>query len=337
MPLTPMTAETLLSVREMTVDFRLPGGEMRAVDRVSFDIAPGEVLGIVGESGSGKSQILFSLMGLLAANGRAGGKAVFQGQDLLSFGSKALDKLRGKNLSMIFQDPMTSLNPYMRVGDQLAEGLLVHKGLSRAEAWKVAVAMLDRVRIPDAANRARRYPHEFSGGMRQRVMIAMALLVRPALLLADEPTTALDVTIQAQVLDLMAEMRREIGTAILLVTHDLGVVARLCDRVLVLYGGRVMEEGTAEALFEAPSHPYTKGLLAATPRLSDALSRRLGTIPGTPRSGGAMLPGCPFAPRCEVKLALCETVQPALVAPKDEYLGQIEGRRVACHLVGAGR
>jgi len=310
---------SLLSVRDLSVRFRLPAGEMVAVDRVSFDVAPGEVLGIVGESGSGKSQILFSLMGLLASNGVAGGQALFQGQDLLALSPDALDKVRGVSLSMIFQDPMTSLNPYMRVGDQLAEGLRVHQGLSRRDAWKAAVAMLDRVRIPDAARRARYYPHEFSGGMRQRVMIAMALLVRPALLLADEPTTALDVTIQAQVLDLMAELGRDLGTAVVLVTHDLGVVARMCDRVLVLYGGRVMEEGRAEALFDAPRHPYTRGLLAATPRLTDALTDRLGVIAGTPRSGGAMI-GCPFAPRCSERGPDCE-VQPAFV----------DG--VACHRV----
>lgn len=329
MPLTPMTAEPLLSLRDLSVRFCLPQGEVVAVDRVSFDLAPGEVLGVVGESGSGKSQILFALMGLLASNGTVGGKALFQGMDLLGLTPAALDGVRGVKMSMIFQDPMTSLNPYRSVGDQLAEGLRVHKGMGKAEAWKAAVAMLDRVRIPDAANRARRYPHEFSGGMRQRVMIAMALLVRPALLLADEPTTALDVTIQAQVLDLMAELGREIGTAIILVTHDLGVVARLCDRVVVLYGGRVMEEGGAEALFESPAHPYARGLLAATPRLSDAMTPRLGTIAGTPRGGGAMLPGCPFAPRCADKVERCGLEQPAL-------RGFGDGRRVACHLAEVG-
>ena len=317
----------LLSLRDLVVDFRLPGGLMRAVDRVSLDVAPGEILGIVGESGSGKSQILFALMGLLASNGRVSGQALFQGQDLLALPPAALDRVRGVSLSMIFQEPMTSLNPYMRIGDQLAEGLRVHKGLGRAEAAKAAVAMLDRVRIPDAARRARQYPHEVSGGMRQRVMIAMALLVRPALLLADEPSTALDVTIQAQVLDLIAELAREAGTSVILVTHDLGVVARLCDRVLVLYGGRVMEEGPCETVFAAPAHPYARGLLAATPRLTDALTPRLGTIPGTPRSGGAMLPGCPFAPRCTVKLPECDLTQPPLTA-------RGPARRAACHLEG---
>jgi oligopeptide transport system ATP-binding protein len=322
-----MTADPLLSVRDLSVDFRMAGGVMRAVDRVSFDVAPGQVMGIVGESGSGKSQILFGLMGLLARNGTASGQAIFQGQDLLALSPAALDGVRGVSLSMIFQDPMTSLNPYQRVGDQLAEGLIVHKGLSRAAAGAEAVRMLGRVRIPDAARRARHYPHEFSGGMRQRVMIAMALLVKPALLLADEPTTALDVTIQAQVLDLMAELARETGTAIILVTHDLGVIARLCDRVVVLYGGRIMEDGPAEPLFAHPRHPYAAGLLAATPRMADVLTPRLGTIPGTPRSGGAMLPGCPFAPRCTVKIDACLTIRPPLIPTGP-------GMRTACHLVG---
>jgi oligopeptide transport system ATP-binding protein len=322
-----MTAEPLLSLRDLTVRFRMEGAETVAVDGVSLDLAAGEVLGIVGESGSGKSQILYALMGLLAGNGSVGGQALFQGRDLLMLSPRDLDRVRGSAISMIFQDPMTSLNPYMRIGDQLAEGLIVHKGLSKRDAGGEAVRMLDRVRIPDAANRARRYPHEFSGGMRQRVMIAMALLSRPQLLLADEPTTALDVTIQAQILDLMAELARESGTAIILVTHDLGVVARLCDRVAVLYGGRVMEEAPAAALFDAPAHPYTRGLLAAMPRLESALTSRLGTIPGSPRSGGKVT-GCPFAPRCEVRLPQCAAIRP----PLRDLCSLGPGRRSACHL-----
>ena len=327
----PMTG-SLLSIRDLSVHFRLPDREAVAVDGVSLDLKPGEVLGIVGESGSGKSQILYAMMGLLAANGRASGQVLFQGQDLLALPPRDLDRVRGDALAMIFQDPMTSLNPYMRVGDQLAEGLMVHKGMSKARARAEAVRMLDRVRIPDAAARARRFPHEFSGGMRQRVMIAMALLAKPRLLLADEPTTALDVTIQAQVLDLMAELGRETGTAIILVTHDLGVVARLCDRVVVLYGGRVMEEAPAETLFDAPAHPYTRGLLAAMPRLETALTPRLGTIPGTPRSGGAVT-GCPFVDRCEVRLPVCATDRPAL----RDLAAFGPGRRAACHLTGAAQ
>jgi len=320
-----MTAEPLLSVRDLRVSFRLPQGEVQAVQGVDLDLNRGEVLGIVGESGSGKSQILFSLMGLLAANGRSSGQAIFEGRNLLDLPPAALDEVRGSSISIVFQDPMTALNPFMRVGDQLAEGLIAHRGLGRKAAWDEAVAMLDRVRIPDPAQRARAYPHQFSGGMRQRVMIAMALLMKPAILLADEPTTALDVTIQAQVLDLIADLARETGTAVILVTHDLGVVARACDRVLVLYGGQVMEEAAIEPLFQHPRHPYTQGLLAAMPRLEGAETPRLGTIPGTPGSGRGA--GCPFAPRCDRAIDLCRTAVPPLVT--------FAGRRLACHVEAA--
>ncbi len=321
--LTQMNAN-LLSLNDLSVHFAHGGGQTTVVDRVSLTLGAGEVLGIVGESGSGKSQLLFALMGLLASNGNATGQALFDGQDLLSLPTKALDRVRGATLSMIFQDPMTALNPYKRIGDQLAEGLIHHQGLPRAAALAEACRMLDRVRIPDAARAARRYPHEFSGGMRQRVMIAMALLVKPKLLLADEPTTALDVTIQAQVLDLMLEIARETGTTIILVTHDLGVVARICDRVAVLYGGRIMEEGPAEAMLSDPRHPYARGLLATTPRMEAAITPRLPTIPGAPRSGGAMLPSCPFAPRCSDKMPACDHMPPLRdIGPE---------RRLACHL-----
>ncbi len=312
----------MLQLREVSVDFRTEGGMFRAVDRIDLALAKGEVRGLVGESGSGKSQVLYALMGLLAENGRASGVADFQGQNLLGLSPAALDQLRGRRIAMIFQDPMTALNPYQRVGDQLAEVL---RHLPRAEAWERAVAMLDRVKIPDAAARARRFPHEFSGGMRQRVMIAMALLAEPDLLLADEPTTALDVTIQAQILDLLAELAEETSTAILLVTHDLGVVARLCDTVTVLYGGRVMEEAAADALFSDPRHPYARGLLAATPRIKAPLTPRMATIPGTPRAGAAALQGCPFAPRCTLVTDRCRTETPPLV--------RTGARALACHEV----
>lgn len=296
------------SVRDLSVRFRLPGDKTTALYSVSFDMAPGEVLGIVGESASGKSQIVFALMGLLAVNGLASGEVWLRGQKVLGLPQKALDRMRGASLSMIYQDRMTSLNPYMRAGNQLAEGLFVHQGLSLRDAF--TVAMLDRVRIPDAANRARRYRYEFSCGVQQRIMIAMALLVRPTFLLADEPTMALDVTIQTQVLDLMAELGRETGTSMVLVTHDLGVVTPMCDRVMVLHGGRKIEEAGAEALFAGPRHPYSQGLLAATSWLTHALSGRMGVIACAPLSGGAG-PGRPFAPRCVELMAVCN-VHPAV-------------------------
>jgi oligopeptide transport system ATP-binding protein len=282
------------------------------------------VVGIVGESGSGKSQILLALMGLLAANGRASGSAVFQGREILNRGGRELDAVRGSAMAMIFQDPMTSLNPYMRVSDQLTEVLTTHRGVARAEALDIAVRMLERVRIPEARRRIRLYPHEFSGGMRQRVMIAMALLCEPSLLFADEPTTALDVTVQAQILELLADLARDLNAAIAIVTHDLGVIARLCDRVIVLYGGRIMEQATIDEIFYDPRHPYTRGLLASMPRLDDTLLGELRTIPGQPRAATGDLPGCPFAPRCPLKVERCNFEPPALKRTAS-------GRALACY------
>jgi oligopeptide transport system ATP-binding protein len=326
---TPPTAagRPVLSVAEMSVQFKLPQGWVTAVDRVSFDLRQGEIVGIVGESGSGKSQILLSLMGLLAGNGRCSGSAAFEGQQLLNRRPKELDAIRGSAMSMIFQDPMTSLNPYMRVSDQLSEVLIAHQGKSKAEALEIAIEVLERVRIPDARRRIRLYPHEFSGGMRQRVMIAMALLCRPELLLADEPTTALDVTVQAQILELIAELARDLKTAVAIVTHDLGVIARLCDRVIVLYGGRIMEQGSVDEIFYDPKHPYTKGLLASTPRLDEKVHGALKTIAGQPRAAMGDFPGCPFEPRCTLKVERCRAEMPAL-------LGNDAGRAVACHESG---
>jgi oligopeptide transport system ATP-binding protein len=316
----------ILSAHGLTVDFKLEHGWVRAVDGVSFDVRRGEVLGIVGESGSGKSQILMAAMGLTAINGRCSGSVTFEGREILNASPEQLDKVRGSAMSMIFQDPMTSLNPYMRVVDQLTEVLVAHQGKSKAEAVDIAIEMLERVRIPDARQRISLYPHEFSGGMRQRVMIAMALLCRPALLFADEPTTALDVTVQAQILDLLNGLVRELNAAVVIVTHDLGVIARLCDRVVVLYGGRIMEEAAINDLFETPRHPYAQGLLVATPRLDDDTAHDLRTIKGTPRALAGQITGCPFAPRCDRKIERCTVETPAL----QRLAG---GRAAACHLV----
>jgi oligopeptide transport system ATP-binding protein len=316
----------ILSARDLTVDFKLEQGWVRAVDGVSFDVRRGEVLGIVGESGSGKSQILMAAMGLTAINGRCAGSVTFEGEEILNAAPDRLDKIRGSAMSMIFQDPMTSLNPYMRVRDQLTEVLVAHQGKSQAEAVEIAVEMLERVHIPDAKRRMSLYPHEFSGGMRQRVMIAMALLCRPALLFADEPTTALDVTVQAQILELLSGLVHELNAAVVIVTHDLGVIARMCDRVIVLYGGRIMEEAAAEDLFGAPHHPYSQGLLAATPRLDDNTAHDLRTIPGTPRALAGRITGCPFAPRCDQRIERCMAETPELRRGSD-------GRAVACHVV----
>lgn len=251
-PLAQQQADALLNVKDLRVTFSTPDGDVTAVNDLNFSLRAGETLGIVGESGSGKSQTAFALMGLLAANGRIGGSATFNGREILNLPEHELNKLRAEQISMIFQDPMTSLNPYMRVGEQLMEVLMLHKNMSKAEAFEESVRMLDAVKMPEARKHMKMYPHEFSGGMRQRVMIAMALLCRPKLLIADEPTTALDVTVQAQIMTLLNELKREFNTAIIMITHDLGVVAGICDKVLVMYAGRTMEYGNARDVFYQP-------------------------------------------------------------------------------------
>jgi oligopeptide transport system ATP-binding protein len=315
----------LLEVQGLTIRFRSGGKTVQAVSDVSFSLRPGEILGIVGESGSGKTQILMSMMGLLAANGRSSGSVRLRGEEVLNLPSDKLDQIRGSAMTMIFQDPMTSLNPYMRVGKQLTEVLVRHRGLGAAEAVRQATAMLEQVRIPEAGRRMGMYPHEFSGGMRQRAMIAMALLCKPALLLADEPTTALDVTVQAQILMLMRDLAHQSGTSVVLVTHDLGVVADLCDRVIVLYGGRIMEDGPIDSVFYEPKHPYTKGLLRSMPRLDEKSHGDLPTIPGQPPVLSHLAGGCPFEPRCDLRHNRCKSSVPPLL--------ESGPRRLACHEV----
>lgn len=300
---------------------------VRAVDGVSFMVSAGETVCLVGESGCGKSLTALSLLRLVPSPGQilSGSRIVFDGQELLALDERALRSIRGRQLAMIFQEPMTALNPVLTVGDQIAEVVQVHTGCRKGEAWTRAVEMLAQVGIADAPARAKQYPHELSGGMRQRVMIAMALVLDPQLVIADEPTTALDVTIQAQILELLREMRDRTGMALLLITHDLGVVAEMASRVLVMYAGRVVEEAPVEALFARPGHPYTEGLLAAIPRVGAELDR-LTTISGTVPAPGALPSGCAFRDRCPHAFDRCATDDPPLyqVGP---------AHRVRCHLV----
>ncbi|MCB6182680.1 ATP-binding cassette domain-containing protein [Leeia sp. TBRC 13508] len=319
------TQEKLLQVRDLGVQFKTNDGLVYAVNGLNFELGRGETLGIVGESGSGKSQTVLAMLGLLAKNGQATGEVLYKSQNLLNLPLNQLNQIRGNRVSMIFQDPMTSLNPYLTVERQMTEVLELHKGLTRKAAKTRAIELLEAVKIPEAARRINMYPHEFSGGMRQRVMIAMALLCEPEVLVADEPTTALDVTVQAQILALLRDLQRDFGTAIIMITHDLGVVAGICDRVMVMYGGRVMEYSASEQLFYQPTHPYTIGLLGALPRL-DLETDALVSIPGNPPNMNHMPAGCPFSPRCEHAGANCHDTLPPLIAlPEDAT------RWRACH------
>ena len=302
----------LLEVEQLDVSFATDEGEVRAVQGLDFTLETGRTLALVGESGSGKSQVALALLGLIAANGRSGGRVRFEGTDLLRLRPREWNRLRGRRIGMVFQDPMTALNPYLRIGVQMQEVLQQHRGIGGAEARRECEALLDAVRLGGAAQRLRQYPHELSGGQRQRVMIAMALLCRPQLLIADEPTTALDTTVQAQLLALLAELRRELGLAMIFITHDLGLAAAISDDTLVLYGGRMMEYGPTAELLAWPRHPYTRGLLESRPRLDLPVQARLSAIPGQPPDPHLIAPGCPFQPRCAQRLPECAELPPPL-------------------------
>ncbi|HIF9344648.1 TPA: ABC transporter ATP-binding protein [Photobacterium damselae] len=310
---------SLLDVKDLRVEFTTQDGIVTAVNDLNFSLNQGETLGIVGESGSGKSQTVFAIMGLLAKNGKISGRAEFEGRNILNLPERELNKIRAEQIAMIFQDPMTSLNPYMKVSDQLMEVLMLHKGMSKQQAFEESVRMLDAVKIPEARNRITMYPHEFSGGMRQRVMIAMALLCRPKLLIADEPTTALDVTVQAQIMELLNDLKQDFNTSIIMITHDLGVVAGSCDKVLVMYAGRTMEYGKINEIFYQPGHPYTEGLLKAIPRL-DTEGEMLPTIPGNPPNLLNLPVGCPYQERCHRVFARCHQEAPILTPFADGRL-----------------
>jgi peptide/nickel transport system ATP-binding protein len=321
--------EPLLDVRDLRVTFRTRRGVVTAVDGLSFAIGPGEVLGIVGESGSGKTVSVMSILKLIRdPNASVSGTVSFNGRDLLALSDKELRAVRGRDIAMIFQDPMTALTPVYTVGWHIAEQLRAHDPVSRSEARKRAITLLDEVGIPNPAQRIDSYPHEFSGGMRQRAVIAMALACNPKLLIADEPTTALDVTTQAQILDLMRRLRETHGSSILVITHDMGVVSEIADQVLVMYGGRAVEQGPKTQVFRHPRHPYTWGLLGSVPRVTGARIRRLAAIPGSPISPLDVPAGCAFAPRCRFRHAACDD--------RPELRGD-DGHRDACWLPRDGR
>ena len=331
----PRPGTPILSVNDLQVEFAGHGRVVRAVRGLSYDIGPGETIGLVGESGSGKSVSALSLLGLLPK--RVGkvtaGTAIFQGQDLLHLSEDKLRRIRGARIAMIFQDPLSSLNPVLTIGRQITEAIETHRNVSAKDAKKRAIELLELVGIPGAASRLNDYPHQFSGGMRQRAMIAMALSCEPSLLIADEPTTALDVTIQAQILELLRRLRAELGMAVLLITHDLGVVAGFADRLAVMYAGRLVELGPTETLLADPAHPYTIGLLRSLPRLDRPRQAALTPIEGSPPDLASNLEGCPFAPRCAWRLDRCWTDAPPLVLAAGERLADsaLIGHQVACH------
>ncbi|HET8797026.1 MAG TPA: ABC transporter ATP-binding protein [Thermoanaerobaculia bacterium] len=325
-------AEALLEVRNLRTSFFTADGRVDAVDNVSFSVKRGEALALVGESGCGKSVTAMSIMRLVAPPGKiTGGEIRFKGRDLATLPEREMRSVRGNDIAMVFQEPMTSLNPVFKIGAQVAEAIRIHRGASKKEAWKQAGEMLELVSIPDPHKRLDDYPHQLSGGMRQRVMIAIALSCDPELLIADEPTTALDVTIQAQIMELLASLQKKLGLAVLLITHDLGVVAEFCERVVVMYTGRVVEEAPVRQLFAAPAHPYTRGLLRSLPSLDETAERaepeRLATIAGMVPSLTALPPGCKFNPRCPDVMPICLGNEPALlpVAP---------GQAARCYLHG---
>jgi oligopeptide transport system ATP-binding protein len=328
----------LLEVTGLKVNFDTPEGEVQAVNGLDFSVHAGESLAIVGESGAGKSQAVMAIMGLLAENGSASGKAEFKGQDLMQMSRKELNKIRGCEIAMIFQDPMTSLNPFLTIEKQMVEVIRQHQNLRRDEARAHAVEMLRAVRIPAPEERVKQYPHEFSGGMRQRVMIAMGLLCEPGLLIADEPTTALDVTVQAQITQLVGELREKSNMSLILITHDLAVVAEICDRILVMYAGQLVETGSSEDIFYRPQHPYTQGLLASVPRMDQPVDDELHSIPGNPPNLLDLGSGCHFRERCSKAMDVCKDDPPLQVAQDGRmsrcFIDMENGEMVNVEMVG---
>ncbi len=322
-----MKRKIILEVKNLRTHFKTDDGIVRAVEDVSFDLARGETLGIVGESGSGKSVTNLSLMRLIPSPpGKiVGGEILFEGQDILKLSDKAIHKIRGNRISMIFQDPMTSLNPYLRISKQMSEVFTLHRQLNKQQALEESIDMLKLVGIANAENRIHQYPHQFSGGMRQRVMIAMALSCRPDILIADEPTTALDVTIQAQILELMNKLSRKLNTATIMITHDLGVIAGVCDNVCVMYAGKIVEKSSNKDLFKTPKHPYTIGLLHSVPRIDKKNENRLYTIEGQPPNLINLPDCCPFYPRCKHAIDICREKNPPMIPLE-------QNREVGCWL-----